>query len=83
MKKKHTERITYIKMTACVEAMSRCVWMSLLKHVGRETTVTVRDREVRRDRGIFARRIGVQFPRTTSFSPQLLPIHVLHLTKRL
>ena len=58
-KKKHTEIITYIKTTACVEATGRCVWMSRLKHVGRETTVTVRDREVRRDGGIFARHIGI------------------------
>ena len=33
--------------------------MSRLKHVGRMTTVTIRDREVRRDGGIFARRVGV------------------------
>jgi hypothetical protein len=33
--------------------------MSQLKHVGRETTVIVRDREVRRGRGIFAKRVGV------------------------
>ena len=58
-KKTHTEIITYNKTTACVEATSRCVWMSRLKHVGRTTTVTVRDREVRRDGGIFARRVGV------------------------
>ena len=49
MKKKHTERITYIKTTACVEATSHCVQMSRLKYVGQTTTVTVRDREVRRD----------------------------------
>ena len=49
MKKKHTKIITYIKTTACVEATSRCVRMSRLKHVGRTTRVTVRDREVRRD----------------------------------
>ena len=59
MKKKNTETITYIKTTTCVEATSRCVRMSRLKHVGRTTTVTVRDREVRRDRGIFARHVGV------------------------
>ena len=60
MKKKKTVKIiTYIKTTACVEATRRCVWMSRLKHVGRKTTVTVRDREVRRDGGIFARRVGV------------------------
>ena len=58
-KKKIEETITYIKMTACVEATRRCVWMSRLKHVGREITVTVRDREVRRDGGIFARCVGV------------------------
>jgi hypothetical protein len=33
--------------------------MSRLKHVAQETTIIVRDREVRRDRGIFARRVGV------------------------
>ena len=81
MKKKHTEIITYIKTTACVETTSHCVRMSRLKHVGQTTTVTVRDREVRRDGGIFARRVGVQFSRTTLFPPQLLPIYVLHLTK--
>ena len=32
--------------------------MFRLKNVGRETTITVRDREVRRDGGIFARRVG-------------------------
>ena len=69
MKKKHTKTITYIKTTACVEATSRCVRMSLLKHVGQMTTVTVRDREVRRDGDIFARLVGVQFSRTTPFSP--------------
>ena len=58
-KKKIVETINYIKTTACVEAMCRCVWMSRLKHVGWETTVTVRDREVKRDEGIFARHIGV------------------------
>ena len=58
-KKKIVGTITYIKTTACVEATRRCVWMSQLKHVGRETIVTVRDREVRRDGGIFARRAGV------------------------
>jgi len=56
--------------------------MSRLKHVGRTTTVTVRDREVRRDGGIYARLFGVQFSRTTPFSPQLLPKHVFHLIKR-
>jgi hypothetical protein len=59
MKKKGMERITYIKTTACVEAMRRCVRMSRLKHIGQETIVTVRDREVNRDGGIFARSIGV------------------------
>ena len=59
MKKKHTERITYIKTTACVEATSHCVWMSRLTHVDWTTIVIVRDREVRRDRAIFARHIGV------------------------
>ena len=58
-KKKIVETITYIKTTACVEAMHRCIWMSRLKHVVRETTVTVRDREVRRDGRIFARGVGV------------------------
>ena len=48
-RKKYTETITYIKTTARVEATSRCVRMSRLKHVGRTTTVTVRDREVRRN----------------------------------
>ena len=52
-----------------------------MKHVGRETTIIVRDREVRRDGGIFARLVGVQFSRTTPFSPQLLPKHVFHLIK--
>ena len=50
-------------MSACVEATRRCV---------RTTTITIRDREVRRDGGIFARLVGVQFFRTTPFSPQLL-----------
>ena len=68
-KKKHTAIITYIKTTACVEATSRCVQMSRLKHVGRTTTVTVRDREFRRDGGIFARLVWVHFSRTTLFSP--------------
>ena len=81
MKKKHTKTITYIKTTACVEATSRCDQMSRLKHVGRTTTVTVRDREVRRDGGIFARLVGVQFSRTTPFSPQMLPKHVFQLIK--
>ena len=49
MKKKYMETITYIKTTVCVEATHRYVWMSRLKHVGRETTVIVRDKEVRRD----------------------------------
>ena len=80
-KKKIVETITYIKTTACVEATSRCVRMSRLKHVGRTTTITVRDREFRRDGGIFARLVGVQFSRTTPFSPQLLPKHVFHLIK--
>ena len=57
MKKKHTETITYIKTT--VEATSRCVCMSRLKHIGRTTKITVRDREFRRDGGIFARLTGV------------------------
>ena len=52
-----------------------------MKHVGRTTTVIVRDREFRRDGGIFARLIGVQFSRMTPFSPQLLPKHVFHLIK--
>ena len=77
------ETITYIKTTACVEATSCCVRMSRLKHVGRTTTITIRDREVRRNEGIFARRVGVQFSRKILFSPQLLLIHVLHLIKRL
>ena len=45
-------------MTVYVEATSRCVWMSRLKHVSRTTTVTVRDKEFRRDGGIFARLVG-------------------------
>ena len=45
-------------MTACVEATRRCVRMFRLKNMGQETTVTIRDREVRRDRNIFARRVG-------------------------
>ena len=53
------EIITYIKMTTRVEATSRCVRMSRLKYVGRTTTVIARDRKVRRDGGIFARRVGV------------------------
>jgi hypothetical protein len=81
MKKKGTKIITYIKMTAFVEAMRHCVWMSRLKHVGRKTTVIVRDREVRRDGGIFARCVRVQFSMTTPFLPQLLPKHVFHLIK--
>ena len=81
MKKKYMETITYIKTTVCVEATSHCVWMSRLKHVGRTTTVIVRDREFRSDGGIFARLVGVQFSRTTPFSPQLLPKHVFHLIK--
>ena len=81
MKKKHTETITYIKTTACVEATSRCVRMSRFKHVGRTTTDTVRDREVKRDGGIFARLVGVQFSRTTPFSLQLPLKHVFHLIK--
>ena len=68
-KKKIVEIITYIKMTARVEATSRCIQMSRLKHVGRTTIVTIRDREFRRDRGIFARLVGVHFSRTTPFSP--------------
>ena len=82
MKKKHTKIIAYIKTTACVEATSRCVRMSRLKHVGRTTTVIVRDMEVRRDGSIFARLVGVQFSRTPPFLPQLLPKHVFHLIKR-
>ena len=74
------EIITYIKMIACVEATSRYVRMSRLKHVSQTTTVTVWDREVRRDESNFARRVGVQFSRTTLFPSQLLSIHVLHLT---
>ena len=76
------ETITYIKTTVCVEATSRCVRMSQLKHVGRTTIVTVRDTEVRRDGCIFAKLVGVQFSRTTPFSPQLLPKHVFYLIKR-
>ena len=68
-KEKMVETITYIKTTARVEATSRCVRMSRLKHVGRTTTITVRDREVRRDGGIFAKLVGVHFSRTTLFSP--------------
>ena len=48
-KKKHTETITYIKTTARVEATSRCVGMSRLKHVVRTTTVTIRDMEFKSD----------------------------------
>ena len=81
-KKKIVKIITYIKTTARVEATSRCVRMSRLKHVGRMTTVTVRDREFRKDGAIFARLVRVQFSRTTPFSPQLLPKHVFHLIKR-
>ena len=44
---------------ACVEATRRCVRMFRLKNMSWETTVTVRDREVRRDGDIFARRVGV------------------------
>ena len=33
--------------------------MFRLKNMGRETTVTVRDMKVRRNRGIFARRVGI------------------------
>ena len=47
--KKIVETITYIKTSACVEATRRCVWMFRLKNMSRETTVIVRDREVRRD----------------------------------
>ena len=53
-----------------------------MKHVGWTTIVIVRDREVRRDEGIFARLVRVQFSRTIPFSPQLLPKHVFHLIKR-
>ena len=81
MKKKHTETITYIKTTACVEATSHYVRMSRLKHVGWTTTVTVRDREFRWDGGIFARLVGVHFSRTTPFLPQLLSKHVFYLIK--
>ena len=63
------ETITYIEMTACVEATSRYVRMSQLKHVSRTPTVTVRDREFRRNGGIFTRSVGVQFSRMTLFSP--------------
>ena len=63
------ETITYIKTTARIEATSRCVRMSRLKHVGRTTTVTVRDREFMRDGGIFARLVGVHFSRMTPFLP--------------
>ena len=80
MKKKHTERITYIKTTACVEGTRRCVCMSRLKHVGRETTVTVRDMEVRRDGGIFARRVGYNSRGRLRFRQNSSR---LHLTKRL
>ena len=52
------ETISYIKTTACVEATRRSVWMFRLKNMSLKTTVTVRDREVGRDRGIFARRVG-------------------------
>ena len=69
-------------MTACVRATCRCVRIFRLKNMGRETTVIVRDREVRRDEGIFARLVRVQFSRTIPFSPQLLPKHVFHLIKR-
>ena len=58
-KKKIVKTITYIKTTARVEATNRCVRMSRLKHVGRTTTVTVRNRKFRRDGGIFARLVGV------------------------
>ena len=53
-----------------------------MKYVGRMTIVTIRDREFRRDRGIFARLVGVHFSRTTPFSPLLLPKHGFHLIKR-
>ena len=53
-----------------------------MKHIGQTTTVTIRDREVRRDGGIFARLVGAQFSRMTPFSPQLLPKHVFHIIKR-
>ena len=82
MKNKQTETISYIKTTACVEATSRYVRMSRLKHVSRMTTVTVRDKEVRKNGGIFARLVDVQFSRTTPFSLQLLLKHVFHLIKR-
>ena len=81
MKKKDSGNNTYIKTTAYVEATRRYVRMFLLKNMGREITVTVRDREVRRDRSIFARLIRVQFYGTTLFSPQLIPKHVFHLIK--
>jgi hypothetical protein len=48
-----------INTTVCVEATCNYVWMSRLKHVGRETIDIVRDREVRRDGGIFARHVRV------------------------
>ena len=53
------ETISYIKTTAYVEATRRCVRMFQLKHVGREIIVTVSDKEVKMDGGIFARRVGV------------------------
>ena len=34
MKKKDMKLITYIKTTACIEEMRRCVQISRLKHVG-------------------------------------------------
>ena len=52
-----------------------------MKHVSQTTTVTVWDREFRRDRDIFARLVGVKFSTTTPFLPQLLPKHVFHLIK--
>ena len=68
-KKKIVETITYIKTTTHIEATSHCVGMSRLKHVSRTTTVTIRDREFRRDGGIFARLVGVHFSRTAPFLP--------------
>ena len=58
-KKKIVETITYIKTTVCVEVTRRYVRMSRLKYIGQETTVIVRDMEVRRDGGIFARCVEV------------------------
>jgi hypothetical protein len=43
-----------------------------LKLIDRTTIDAVRDREIKRDGGIFARRVRVKFSRMTPFSPQLL-----------